>query len=172
MEQANVRQVQALAQRFNVLAGLSDHTRGTAASVAAVSLGACVIEKHFTLSRADKGPDSEFSLEPSDLERLCLDTKDAWLSLGIAGFSRQRAEEGSIVFRRSIYFIRDLPAGHVIGPADVRRIRPGMGLPPKFMDDVIGRRLTHSVVRGQPVQWNNFEASAPPSLKAQPHTLR
>ena len=172
MEQANVRQVEALAQRFSVLAGLSDHTLGTAASVAAVSLGACVIEKHFTLSRDNKGPDSEFSLEPSDLKRLCLDTRDAWLSLGSAGFSRQQAEEGSKVFRRSIYFIRDLPAGHVIGPMDVRRIRPGMGLPPKFMDDVIGRRLTHSVLRGQPVQWNNFEASASPPLETQSHTLR
>lgn len=148
MEQANVRQIPALAQRFNVLAGLSDHTLGTAASVAAVSLGACVIEKHFTLSRADKGPDSEFSLEPSDLERLCLDTRDAWLSLGSAGFSRQQAELGSKIFRRSIYFIKDLPAGHVVGPSDIRRIRPGMGMAPKYFDSLIGRRLKQDVSRG------------------------
>jgi len=150
MEQANVRQIQALAERFNVLAGLSDHTLGTAASVAAVSLGACVIEKHFTLSRADKGPDSEFSLEPSDLERLCLDTRDAWLSLGSAGFARQRAEEGSKVFRRSIYFVKDLPAGHIIGPDDIRRIRPGMGMAPKYFDALIGRKLKVAVYRGTP----------------------
>jgi len=113
-----------------------------------VSLGACVIEKHFTLSRADKGPDSEFSLEPSDLERLCLDTRDAWLSLGSAGFSRQQAELGSKVFRRSIYFIKDLPAGHIVGPNDIRRIRPGMGMAPKYFDSLIGRRLKQDVSRG------------------------
>ena len=114
--------------------GLSDQTLGTTASVAAVALGACVIEKHFTISRADKGPDSEFSIEPDEFERLCADTRDAWLALGCAGFERQQAEAGSKVFRRSLYFVKDLPAGHVIEPGDIRRIRPGMGLAPKFFD--------------------------------------
>ena len=102
MDQANLRQIPELAKQFDVLAGLSDHTMGTTASVAAIVMGACLIEKHFTLSRTDKGPDSEFSLEPADLERLCTDTRDAWLALGRAGFERQKAEEGSKVFRRSL----------------------------------------------------------------------
>ncbi len=156
IDQANLRQIPELASRFGVATGLSDHTMGTAASVAAVALGACVIEKHFTLSRADKGPDSKFSLEPADLERLCRDTRDAWLALGKGGFERQRAEEGSKVFRRSLYFVRDLPAGHVIGPGDIRRIRPGMGLAPKYLDEIVGRFLTHDVAVGTAVTWEHL----------------
>ena len=117
-----------------------------------------MIEKHFTLSRADKGPDSEFSLEPTDLEHLCRDAKDAWLALGKPGFERQRAEEGSKVFRRSIYFAKDLPAGHVIEPEDIRRIRPGMGLMPKYFDCLIGKELRHSVRRGEPTSNDHFES--------------
>ncbi len=156
MDQANLRQIPELARRFATLSGLSDHTLGTTASVAAVALGACVIEKHFTLSRADKGPDSEFSLEPDDLERLCRDAKDAWLALGKPGFERQRAEEGSKVFRRSLYFVKDLPAGHVIEPEDIRRIRPGMGLAPKHFNQVVGQRLSQAVKRGTPVNWDSI----------------
>ena len=157
MDQANLRQIPELAKRFNVLAGLSDHTIGTTASVVGVAFGACLIEKHFTLSRADKGPDSEFSLEPTDLERLCVDTKDAWLALGVGGYVRQKAEEGSKVFRRSVYFVKDLPAGHVIGPDDIRRIRPGMGLPPKYFDKLLGKKLKISISRGCPTRLDYFE---------------
>ena len=148
VEQSNLRQIPELARRFGVDVGLSDHTLGTTASITAVALGACVIEKHFTLSRHDKGPDSEFSLEPHELRRLVTDTKDAWLSLGKAGFERQPAEAANRVFRRSLYFVRDLPAGHVIGPGDIRRIRPGYGLPPKLYDSLMGRRLVEDVCRG------------------------
>ena len=154
MDQANLRQIPELAKRFDVLAGLSDHTIGTTASVASIALGACLIEKHFTLSRADKGPDSEFSLEPADLERLCTDTRDAWLALGRSGFERQQAEAGSKVFRRSLYFVKDLPAGHMIEPGDIRRIRPGMGLAPKWLDEVVGKRLKGDVANGTPVSWD------------------
>lgn len=156
IDQANLSQIPTLAQRFSTLSGLSDHTLGTTVSVAAVALGACVIEKHFTLSRADKGPDSEFSLEPADLERLCRDAKDAWLALGKPGFQRQQAEEGSKVFRRSLYFVKDLPAGHIIRPEDIRRIRPGMGLPPKYFDQVVGQCLSQAVNRGTPVHRDNM----------------
>jgi N-acetylneuraminate synthase len=159
IDQANLRQIPELAKRFGTLAGLSDHTLGTTASVAAVALGASVIEKHFTLSRADKGPDSEFSLEPADLMRLCNDAKDAWLALGKPGFERQRAEVGSKVFRRSLYFVKDLPAGHVIGPEDIRRIRPGMGLAPKYFDDLQGIELKQNVRRGQAASWSLFHDS-------------
>jgi N-acetylneuraminate synthase len=156
MEQANLRQLPELARRFGVVPGLSDHTLGTTASVAAVALGACVIEKHFTLSRQDKGPDSEFSLEPEELQRLCRDTRDAWLALGKGGYQRQPAEAANKVFRRSIYFVRDLPAGAVVGPEDIRRIRPGMGLPPKNFDALIGRRLRVAVTRGTATRWELF----------------
>lgn len=157
IEQANLRQIPELARRFDVLTGLSDHTMGTTASVAAVALGACVIEKHFTLSRTDKGPDSEFSLEPDELERLCRDTNDAWKALGKTGFERQKAEEGSKVFRRSVYYSKDIPAGHVIGPDDIRRIRPGMGLQPKYYEMIIGKIVKVDVFRGQPTKEEHFD---------------
>jgi pseudaminic acid synthase len=156
MDQANLRQIPELALRFGTVPGLSDHTLGTTAAVSAVALGACVIEKHFTLRRADKGPDSEFSLEPADLTRLCTDARDAWMALGKASFERQKAEEDSMVFRRSIYFVRDLPAGAVVGPEDIRRIRPGMGLAPKHFDALVGRKLKNSVLRGQATGWDLF----------------
>lgn len=154
--QANLRQIPELARRFGVGAGLSDHTLGTTAALAAVALGACVIEKHFTLSRQDKGPDSEFSIEPNELERLCRETRDGWSALGQVGYARQQAEQGSKVFRRSIYFVRDLPAGAIVGPHDIRRIRPGMGLAPKHFNDVVGRRLKVAVKRGQATDWQLF----------------
>ena len=154
IDQANLLQIPELAKRFDVLVGLSDHTMGTTASVTSVALGACVIEKHFTLSRQDKGPDSEFSLEPDELSRLTTEVSEAWHALGAAGFGRQEAEEASRVFRRSLYFVRDLPAGHVITEEDVRRIRPGYGLKPKQLNDVIGSQLKISVVRGEPVSFD------------------
>jgi pseudaminic acid synthase len=154
MNQANLMQMPNLATRFNCLSGLSDHTMGTTASVAAVAIGACVIEKHFTLSRKDKGPDSEFSLEPDELKRLCQDTYDAWTSLGSPGFERQKAEEASKCFRRSIYFVRDMEAGQKITEADIRRIRPGYGLPPKHFDELIGKTVRQKIQCGTAVQWN------------------
>jgi pseudaminic acid synthase len=157
VEQANLRQMLELQRRFKVVPGLSDHTLGTTTSVAAVALGACVIEKHFTLSRLDKGPDSDFSIEPIELERLCKDTHDAWLAIGHSGYERPQAEEGSKVFRRSIYFVCDLPAGTVIGSDHIRRIRPGMGLAPKHFDELLGKRLKTSVMRGTATSWELFD---------------
>ena len=157
MEQANLAQVMELGKRFKAIPGLSDHTLGTTASVAAVALGACLIEKHFTLSRSDKGPDSDFSIEPDELERLCVDTKDAWAATGKVGYSRQKAEQGNRQFRRSIYYVKDLAAGDVIRESDIRRIRPGAGLDPKFFRDVIGKRLTMDVKHGTPTSWEQFD---------------
>jgi pseudaminic acid synthase len=157
INQANLSVIPKLANRFEVTVGLSDHTMGTTASVTAVALGACLIEKHFTLNRADKGPDSDFSLEPDDLKRLCIDTKDAWAALGDGQFKRQLAESENKIFRRSLYFTRDLSADHVIGPDDIRRIRPGMGLPPKFYDSIIGKRLTGEKKRGMAVLQSDIE---------------
>ena len=157
MEQANLAQMPILAKRFNSLPGLSDHTLGTTVSVAAVALGACVIEKHFTLSREDKGPDSEFSIEPTELKRLCQDAYDAWSAIGKPSYARQQAEEGNKHFRRSIYFINDLPAGSIITEADIRRIRPGFGLAPKYFDEIVGRKLKVSVTHGTPTSWELFD---------------
>lgn len=157
MDQVNLRQIPEIAKRFDVLAGLSDHTTCTTASIAAIALGACLIEKHFTLSRADKGPDSDFSLEPPDFERLCTDARDSWLALGRAGFKRQKAEEGSKVFRRSLYFVKNLPAEHIIQPDDIRRIRPGLGLAPKYFDEVVGKKTTRSIVAGKAVLSEDFK---------------
>jgi pseudaminic acid synthase len=156
MDQANLMQMPNLAKRFDSMPGLSDHTLGTTASVAAVALGACLIEKHFTLSRQDKGPDSEFSLEPDELKRLCGDTKAAWSALGNPSFERQKAEESSKCFRRSIYFVRDLKAGQSISESDIRRIRPGYGLSPKYFDDIIGRTVRADVKRGTALNWDHF----------------
>ncbi|WP_443190915.1 pseudaminic acid synthase [Pseudomonas indica] len=153
MDQANLLQMPRLTERFGTIPGLSDHTLGTTASVAAVVLGACVIEKHFTLSRNDKGPDSEFSIEPDELKRLCQDTFDAWSALGKPGFERQKAEEGNKHFRRSVYFVRDMKAGEIITPAHIRRIRPGFGLPPKYFDQLIGKRVKGDVDRGTATSW-------------------
>ena len=157
IEQTNLLQIPELAKNFGVLSGLSDHTIGTTVAVAAVALGACVIQKHFTLSRTVKGPDREFSLGPDELGRLCRDAKDAWLSLGRAGFDRKSAEDGRKVFRRSTNFVRDLPAGAVVGPGDIRRIRPGMGPAPKYFDQIVGRRVKCPVQRGTATSWDLFE---------------
>jgi pseudaminic acid synthase len=157
MDQANLLQIRELKRRFGVITGLSDHTLGTTAAIAAVALGACAIEKHFTLSRADKGPDSEFSLEPAELAQLCADARNAWLALGGEGYERQKSEGVSKLFRRSIYFVRDLPVGAVVGPEDIRRIRPGLGLAPKHFDAIVGRRMRVAVTRGTATSWDLFD---------------
>ncbi|MCA1909468.1 MAG: pseudaminic acid synthase [Magnetospirillum sp.] len=154
MEAANLAKITSLRDRFGVVVGLSDHTLGNTAAIAATALGAAAIEKHFTLSRADKGPDSTFSLEPDELRRLVADTSDAWAALGQAGFARPASEDGSKAFRRSLYFVADLPAGTVVEPSHIRRIRPGFGLAPKHFDAVVGRRLAKTVSRGDPVAWD------------------
>lgn len=153
IDQANLLQIPELAKRFEVIPGLSDHTLGTTVSVAAVALGACVIEKHFTLSRIDKGPDSEFSIEPDELKSLCRESHDVWSALGCPGFVRQKAEEGSKHFRRSIYFVRDMLAGEEITQDHIRRIRPGLGLEPKYYDELIGRTVNRAVERGTATSW-------------------
>ncbi|MCR8913701.1 pseudaminic acid synthase [Marinobacter panjinensis] len=157
MDQANVAQVRELGKRFDAVAGLSDHTLGTVASVAAVSLGACLIEKHFILSREEGGPDSGFSIEPDELKRLCTETRDAWSAVGKPGYALQLAEESNRIFRRSIYFMRDMKAGETVKEQDVRRIRPGVGIEPKHFKALIGRTLKTDVPRGTPTSWEQFD---------------
>ncbi|MDH5325758.1 MAG: pseudaminic acid synthase [Gammaproteobacteria bacterium] len=153
IEQSNLRTINDLSQSFGVIAGLSDHTLGTTVSVVSVALGACVIEKHVTLDRADKGPDSEFSLEPDELKILCVEAKNAWKALGEASYERKPAEIENVKFRRSIYAIKDIKKGELITKDNVRRIRPGMGLAPKFYEEILGLYAKVDIERGEPMCW-------------------
>ena len=149
---ANLATLPHMRELFQCEVGLSDHTMGVGVAVAAVAHGATVIEKHFTLARADGGVDGAFSLEPSELASLVSETRQAWLALGEIAYGPQsEAERASVQFRRSLYFVRDLVAGDVIDQAAVRAIRPGYGLPPGAIDRVIGSRVARNVSRGTPV---------------------
>jgi len=156
-DQANVRTIPHLAQAFGVQVGLSDHTHGTATSVAAVAQGATVIEKHFTLARADGGPDAAFSLEPDEFLRLTEDCRNAWLALGEVSYRLKPAEEQNVVFRRSLYAVKDIAAGEILTQQNVRSIRPGHGLAPRFLPDVLGRQARGAISRGTALAWHLFE---------------
>lgn len=153
-DQCNLKNISYLKRTFNVEVGLSDHTLSNIAAIAAVSLGAVAIEKHFTLDRSEKGPDSTFSVEPEELSSLVHDTKETWLAVGAEGFVRASVEDANRAFRRSVYFVKDLKAGQEITSGDIRRIRPGYGLDPKHFLEVIGRIVQMDVSRGQPVTWD------------------
>jgi len=157
VEQSNLQTIADLAKRFDVVAGLSDHTLGTTVSVAGVALGANIIEKHVTLSRNDKGPDSAFSLEPEELERLCTDAKMAWSALGKAGYERKPVEEESVKLRRSIYVVEEVQAGETLTKKNVRRIRPGYGLAPKYYDQILGKTAKVDIARGSALTWEMVE---------------
>jgi len=154
IEQSNLLTIPDLRARLGVQVGLSDHTISNTAGIVATSLGANVIEKHFILDRDNKGPDSAFSIEPEELVRLCQDTKDAWLSLGKAGYERKPAEEANVKFRRSVYFVKDMVAGEVITKEHIRRIRPGYGLHPKYELDLIGKKVNTNINFGTAASWD------------------
>ena len=154
IEQSNLLTIPDLRDRLDVQVGLSDHTIDNTASIVATALGASLIEKHFILDRADEGPDSTFSIMPAELEALCQQTRDAFNSLGAAGYERKPAEESNIKFRRSVYFVKSMKAGEVITPDCVRRIRPGYGLAPKFELELIGKRVKQDVARGTATAWD------------------
>jgi len=156
-EDSNLLTLPALARSFGAVAGLSDHTLGTTTSVAAVALGAALIEKHVTLKRADGGPDAAFSLEPVELAALVADARTAWQALGGVRHGPSPAEADSLKFRRSLYAVKDIAAGAVIGGDDVRSIRPGLGLPPKHLPDIIGRKARWAIKRGTPLSWDLLE---------------
>lgn len=151
---SNLRTLPHLRELFDCEVGLSDHTGGLGAAVAAVALGACVIEKHFTLSRAEGGVDAAFSLEPAELAALVTETERAWQALGTVRYGAGPAERGSQVFRRSLYVVADVQPGEVITAAHVRAIRPGFGLSPRYLDTVIGRRAPVALKRGQALTWD------------------
>ena len=148
---SNLKNVNFLRDEFGVEVGLSDHTLTNLASTTAIGLGASAIEKHFKPSDATIGPDASFSLTPNQLKLLVTDCNDAWSALGKEGFQRSIAEEGSRKFRRSLYFMKDLKKGAIIQSSDIRAIRPGNGLPPKFADTIVGKTLIADIERGDPV---------------------
>ena len=154
IEESNLLTIPDLAEKFGVISGLSDHTMGTVVATTSVALGASVIEKHFTLSRDDKGPDSEFSLEPSELKMLCKDAKVAWRSLGKVGYSLKKSEK--LTSRRSLYIVKDIKKGEEITLENIRSIRPGYGLAPKNITDIIGRRAKEDIEAGTPTKWSQF----------------
>lgn len=149
-----LRTIPDMIARFGLVTGLSDHTLDNATAVASVALGASIIEKHFTLDRNGGGPDDSFSLEPADMAALCRDSLTGWRALGPAGevnYGRSSSEQGNVKFRRSLYFTRALPAGALIGPGDIRSVRPGFGLPPKYIDQILGKTLRRDVQAATPV---------------------
>jgi len=152
-ENSNVLSIPHMRELFGCEVGLSDHTMGIGASIAAVAHGATVIEKHFTLARADGGVDSAFSLEPDELKSLVVETKRAWQSLGSVIYGGTSSEEKSKIFRRSLYVAEDMKAGDVFNKDNLKIVRPGMGLSPKFFDIVVGRKVKDNVKRGVPITW-------------------
>lgn len=156
-EEMNLNTIPHMARTLGVHVGLSDHTMGVGASVAAVALGAVFIEKHFTLARSDGGVDASFSLEPAELAMLVSETRRAHAALGTVTYTQGSAESGFKRYRRSLFFVRDLPAGSRVTGEDIQSLRPGDGLPPKHRSRVIGRTLKTGVVRGTPVSWDVLE---------------
>ncbi|HEY4365958.1 MAG TPA: pseudaminic acid synthase [Steroidobacteraceae bacterium] len=152
----NVLTIPHMRTLFGCEVGLSDHTMGVGAAVAAVAHGASVVEKHFTLSRADGGVDSTFSLEPAELQMLVVETERAWRSLGAVTYGPTEAEKKSIAYRRSLYIGVDMRAGEVLTPANLRIVRPGAGLHPRFYEQLLGKKVQRDVKKGTPVQWDLF----------------
>ena len=153
-ENYNLRTIEDMKKRFkDVVVGLSDHTIDNTTAIASVALGARVIEKHITLNRNGGGPDDSFSLEPSDLMELCEKSLTAWKSLGNADYKRSKDEIESKKFRRSIYFMKNMKAGETIKEEDIRIIRPGFGIEPKYLNEVIGKTLKLDALKYDPLKW-------------------
>jgi N-acetylneuraminate synthase len=149
----NIMTIPHLRDLFGCEVGLSDHTMGIGVSVGSVVLGATVIEKHFTLNRGDGGVDSAFSMEPTEMAQLVIETERAWQSLGRISYGPTEGEKKSLVFRRSIYVTQDMKAGELLTPDNLRCIRPGMGLPPKYFNILLGRRVNQDVKKGTPFEF-------------------
>ena len=154
VEDAHLLTLPDLRSRFGCEVGLSDHTPGIAVPLASVALGATFIEKHFTLRRADGGVDSEFSLEPGEMRALVEETARAWRALGGVRYGASDAERGSMQFRRSLYIVQDLKAGDALTRENVRAIRPGHGLPPRHLEEILGRHVSRDVKRGTALAWD------------------
>jgi pseudaminic acid synthase len=152
-EDSNLRTIPDMAAEFDVHVGLSDHTLGTAVAVAATSLGACAIEKHLTLRRADGGPDSAFSLEPDEFAQLVADTSVAHAALGRVSYALESSEQTMRRLRRSLYVVADMAEGEIFTAQNLRAIRPGLGLAPRHLSNILGMRASAPIARGTPLQW-------------------
>jgi N-acetylneuraminate synthase len=159
VEQSNLRSIARLAGDYGCPIGLSDHTLGIEVAIASVALGACLIEKHFTLRRADGGPDAAFSLEPAELEALVRGTRAAFSAMGTGTAERSEVEAGTATFRRSIYVVRDIAAGEPFTPQNIRIIRPGYGLAPKHLPEILGKTATRNLARGTRLTWDAVNPS-------------
>lgn len=151
----NLRTIPAMMDRFGLVTGLSDHTLDNTTAIASVALGASIVEKHFTLDRNGGGPDDSFSLEPDGLAELCHGVRTAWEALGKVDYGRKSSEMGNVKFRRSLYFVRDVAAGEIIGEEDIRSVRPGYGAAPKYLDQLIGKRMRCDAKAKTPVLLEN-----------------
>ena len=157
VEQINLSTIQLLKESFNCGIGLSDHTLGNESALIAIAYGAKVIEKHFTLSREDGGPDADFSMEPEELRNLCEKASLVYKSLGRASFEKKDVEIENIKFRRSIYVTQDPKKGDEINIKNIRRIRPGYGLAPKYFNQIIGKRVSCDIEKGTAMSWDHIE---------------
>jgi len=152
--QSNILTIPHMRELFDCQVGLSDHTLGIGVSVASVALGATFIEKHFTLSRADGGVDSDFSLEPEEMKNLVIETKRAWQALGNVCYKPSGSEEKSLQFRRSLYVAQDMKSGDVFTQENLRIVRPGLGMPPQYYDEFLGKKVSRDLKKGTPVKWD------------------
>ena len=150
----NLRTLVDMQQKFDLVAGLSDHTIDNTTAITSVALGASIIEKHVTLNRNGGGPDDSFSLESEELRELCVGAKTAWEALGKVDYRRKSSEQGNVKFRRSLYFVKDISEGEIITTDHIQSIRPGYGLAPKYMEAILGQKTTSMVKRGTPVSFN------------------
>ncbi len=151
---SHLQTIPDMRRQFKCPIGLSDHTLGNGASIAAVSLGAVAVERHFTLKRSDGGVDSAFSLQPEELARLVQESRDAWQAQGRVFYGPTAREKGSLIFRRSLYVSEDMAKGETFTEANVRRVRPGYGMPPKHYSNVLGRRSKRALRKGTPLHWD------------------
>lgn len=152
-QNTNILTIPHMRELFGCEIGLSDHTMGIGVSVASIAVGATVVEKHFTLNRADGGVDSSFSMEPAEMAQLVTETERAWQALGKVSYGATEAEKKSIQFRRSLYIVEDMIAGDVLTIENVRAIRPGLGLPTKYIDVVLGKKVNKNTPRGTAINW-------------------
>lgn len=157
----NLRTIPDMIQRFGLVTGLSDHTLDNTTAIASVALGASIIEKHFTLDRNGGGPDDSFSLEPVEMAALCRGSRTAWEAMGKIDYGRKSSEQDNVKFRRSLYFVKDMLAGERIDMQSIRSVRPGFGLPPKYLNDLVGKRLRRSVARNTPVTLDDIDGYLP-----------
>jgi len=156
-EDYNLKTLVDMKERFGLVTGLSDHTLDNTTAVASVALGASILEKHFTLDRNGGGPDDSFSLEPKGLAALCRDSKIIWEALGAVNYGRKSSEVGNVKFRRSLYFVKNLKKGDIVTSESIRSVRPGYGLPPKYLDSLIGKQLNSDVCENTPVLKELFD---------------